>query len=136
MRTICLSLVMATLVLAAEPSFQLVGSTSQLMISIIYPASNAIFYIHRGAPKDDKEWAAMQANALMMAEAGNLLMMGNRAKDQDNWIKDAKLLVEVGAAAFKAAQAKDADALDALSEQLNTACVTCHQDYRPRRQRK
>lgn len=136
MRTICLSLVMATLVWAAEPSFQLVGSTSQLMISIIYPASNAIFYIHRGAPKDDKEWAAMQANALMMAEAGNLLMMGNRAKDQDNWIKDAKLLVEVGAAAFKAAQAKDADALDALSEQLNTACVTCHQDYRPRRQRK
>ena len=136
MRTICLSLVMATLVLAAEPSFQLVGSTSQLMISIIYPASNAIFYIHRGAPKDDKEWAAMQANALMMAEAGNLLMMGNRAKDQDNWMKDAKLLVEVGAAAFKAAQAKDADALDALSEQLNTACVTCHQDYRPRRQRK
>jgi len=135
-RTICLSLVMATLVWAAEPSFQLVGSTSQLMISIIYPASNAIFYIHRGAPKDDKEWAAMQANALMMAEAGNLLMMGNRAKDQDNWIKDAKLLVEVGAAAFKAAQAKDADALDALSEQLNTACVTCHQDYRPRRQRK
>jgi hypothetical protein len=135
-RTICLSLVMATLVLAAEPSFQLVGSTSQLMISIIYPASNAIFYIHRGAPKDDKEWAAMQANALMMAEAGNLLMMGNRVKDQDNWIKDAKLLVEAGAAAFKAAQAKDADALDALSEQLNTACVTCHQDYRPRRQRK
>ena len=136
MRTICLSLVMATLVLAAEPSFQLVGSTSQLMISIIYPASNAIFYIHRGAPKDDKEWSAMQANALMMAEAGNLLMMGNRAKDQDNWIKDAKLLVEVGAAAFKAAQAKDAGALDALSDQLNTACVTCHQDYRPRRQRK
>jgi cytochrome c556 len=135
-RTICLSLVMTTLVWSAEPSFQLVGSTSQLMISIIYPASNAIFYIHRGAPKDDKEWAAMQANALMMAEAGNLLMMGNRAKDQDNWIKDAKLLVEVGAAAFKAAQAKDADALDALSEQLNTACVTCHQDYRPRRQRK
>ena len=78
----------------------------------------------------------MQANALMMAEAGNLLMMGSRAKDQDNWMKDAKLLVEVGAAAFKAAQAKDADALDALSEQLNTACVTCHQDYRPRRQRK
>jgi cytochrome c556 len=135
-RTICLSLVMATLVLAAEPSFQLVGSTSQLMISIIYPASNAIFYIHRGAPKDDKEWAAMQANALMMAEPGNLLMMGNRAKDQDNWIKDAKLLVEAGAAAFKAAQAKDVGALDALSDQLNTACVTCHQDYRPRRQRK
>jgi hypothetical protein len=135
-RTIYLSLVMATLALAAEPYFQLVGSTSQLMISIIYPASNAIFYIHRGAPKDDKEWAAMQANALMMAEAGNLLMLGSRAKDQDNWIKDAKLLVEVGAAAFKAAQAKDAGALDALSDQLNTACVTCHQDYRPRRQRK
>ena len=67
----------------------------------------------------------------MLAESGNLLMVGSRARDQGNWIKDAKLLVDVGAAAYKAARAKDMDAILALNEQLYTACVTCHQDYRP-----
>ncbi|PYS05718.1 MAG: hypothetical protein DMG12_06560, partial [Acidobacteria bacterium] len=57
-------------------------------------------------------------------------------RDQGNWIKDAKLLVDVGAAAYKAARAKDMDGILALNEQLNTACVTCHQDYRPNYRRR
>ena len=43
----------------------------------------------------------------------------------------SKLLIDVGAAAYKAAQAKDLNAVLALNEQLNTACVTCHEQYRP-----
>ena len=30
-----------------------VGSMSQLMINILYPTSNAIFYVFRAAPKDE-----------------------------------------------------------------------------------
>jgi cytochrome c556 len=37
----------------------------------------------------------------------------------------------VGIAAFRAAKAKDVDALAALNDQLNAACVTCHAHYRP-----
>ena len=58
-------------------------------------------------------------------------MMDKRARDQGDWIKDAKMLVDVGAAAYKAAQAKNLDAIVALNDQLYTACVTCHQQYRP-----
>ena len=47
-----------------------------------------------------------------LAESGNLLMMRGRARDQGEWMKDAKALVDVGAAAYKAAKAKDANALD------------------------
>ena len=101
------------------------------MINIVYPTSNAIFYVARGAPKNQQEWDQMANSALTLAESGNLLMMPSRSRDNDKWITDAKLLVDVGAAAYKAAQAKDADALMALSDQLNTACVQCHQDYRP-----
>lgn len=116
---------------AQAPVFHPVGTVDQIMIGITYPASNAIFYITRNPPKEEKEWTALQNQALMMAESGNLLMMASRARDQDDWIKDSEMLVSVGAAAFKAAQAKDMDALVALSDQLNTACVTCHQQYRP-----
>jgi hypothetical protein len=111
--------------------FQRVGSMSQLMVDIIYPTSDSVFYIGRQPPKTEKEWNDFRGQALMLAEAGNLLMMEGRARDQDNWMKDSKMLVDVGAAAFKAAQAKNVDAILALNDQLYAACVTCHQEYRP-----
>ena len=111
--------------------YQPVGNMSQLMINILYPTSNAIFYIERNAPKTDSEWSMVQDQALMLAESGNLLLMPGRARDQAGWVKDAKLLIDVGNAAFKAAKAKDMPAILALNDQLNTACVTCHEDYRP-----
>ena len=76
---------------AQAPSFQPVGTVSQLMINIIYPTSDAIFYIERTPPKTDAEWNAVRNQALMLAESGNLLMMPSRARDQGDWIKDSKI---------------------------------------------
>lgn len=104
---------------------------SQLMIDIIYPASDAVFYIDRQRPSTEKEWNDFRAQTLMLAESGNLLMMEGRARDQGDWMKDAKMLVDVGSAAFKAAQAKDVEAILALNDQLYAACVTCYEQYGP-----
>src|SRR6266498_5573325 len=133
MRTLGLMLVLLTAgaSLAQQPTFQVVGTMSQLMIDIIFPTSDDIFYIGRTPPSNDREWAAIERSALMLAESGNLLMMPGRARDQGDWIKDSKMLVDVGAAAYKAALAKDMDAIVALNQQLNDACVVCHQQYRP-----
>lgn len=115
---------------AQAPTFENVGSMSQLMIHIIYPASDALFYIEREPPKTDVQWNAIRMQALMVAESGNLLMMPGRARD-DEWVKDAKLMVDAGAAAYKAALAKNMDSIVALSDQLTASCTTCHFKYRP-----
>jgi cytochrome c553 len=130
MRILALFFMAALAVAQAPSSFQPVGNMSQLMIDMIYPASDAIFYVERAAPQNDREWGALRATALTLAESGNLLMMDRRARDQGDWIKDAKMLVDAGAAAYKAAQAKNLDAIVALNNQLYTACVTCHEQYR------
>lgn len=122
---------LATAASAQEAPFQQVGTTSQLMIDIIYPSSDALFYIERAPPRNDVEWNVVRSQALMLAESGNLLIMKGRARDQSNWIRDSKMLVNVGAAAYKAATAKDVAAIQALNDQLYAACVTCHQQYRP-----
>jgi cytochrome c556 len=49
----------------------------------------------------------------------------------DKWNVDAKLLLDVGRKAYVASVAKDWKAIEALNDELNTACVTCHQDFRP-----
>ena len=130
MRILALFFMAALAVAQAPSSFQPVGNMSQLMIDMIYPASDAIFYVERATPQNDREWSALRATALTLAESGNLLMMDRRARDQGDWIKDAKMLVDAGAAAYKAAQAKNLDAIVALNQQLYSACVTCHEQYR------
>jgi hypothetical protein len=116
---------------AQAPSAKAVGTMSELMIDVIYPTSNAVFYIFREPPKNAVEWDQFKTQALTLAESANLLMMPSRARDQDKWMADAKLLWDVGTAAYRAAQAKNLEAIVALNDQLNTACVQCHMDYRP-----
>jgi hypothetical protein len=115
---------------AGAISFSAVGNVSQLMVDIIYPTSDALFYIERDPPKNDHDWNVIRGTALTLAESGNLLLMGSRARDQDRWVKDTKLLIDAGTAAFRAAQKKDIHAILDLNEQLSASCTTCHRHYR------
>ena len=115
---------------AAIPKPTRVATMSELMVKIIYPTSDAVFYITTRTPKDEIAWNDLQAKTLMLAESGNLLLLPIYARDQDRWMKDAKLMLDAGTAAFKAAKAKDLPALEALNDQLYESCVTCHQHYR------
>ena len=117
---------------AQEPSIEPVGTISELMVDIIYPKSDEIFYITTEPPTNDYEWNRLRGSALTLAESGNLLMMEGRSIDQDDWMKNAKLLVDVGTAAFEAAEAHDLDAIVALSAALESSCRTCHEQYHPR----
>lgn len=108
-----------------------VGSMSELMIRLIYPTSDAVFYITTRTPTSEAEWGELQNKTLTLAESANLLMMPGRARDQQQWMTDARLMLEVGQAAFRAARAKNVSALEALSDQLYESCVQCHQHYRP-----
>lgn len=111
--------------------FQPVGTMRELMIDIIYPTSDAIFYVDREPLKTQHDWDVLKTNALTLAESGNLLLMDGRARDQKNWVLESKMLIDLGAKAYKAAQDKNLDAIRGLNDALNAACVTCHYQYRP-----
>jgi hypothetical protein len=107
-----------------------VGTMSDLMIKMIYPTSDAIFYIETRTPKTDAEWGELQAMTLTLAESANLLMMPGRARDQERWMADAKLMLDAGMAAYAAAKKKDVAALVELNDAVYQSCVVCHQHYR------
>jgi hypothetical protein len=104
---------------------------SELMVHLIYPTSDAIFYILTRTPTTTAEWGALEGQALMLAESANLLMMPSRARGRDQWIQDAKLMLDVGEAALKAAQDRDVEALSELNDPLYVSCLTCHEHFRP-----
>jgi hypothetical protein len=126
--------ILGTFAFAQVPTefFPATATMKQLMLDLIHPASNDILLlIYRGGPKDERDWAAVRRSAVTLAESGNLLLQRGRARDQGDWMKDAKLLADAGAAAYKAAQAKDAKALAALAAPLDASCTACHKQYRP-----
>ena len=131
----CLGVVLIagiTFAQAQQEQIQPVGTMMEFMYSMVHPASNEILLtVNRGGPQNDKEWAAVQRSGVQLAESGNLLMMRGRARDQGEWLKDAKLLVDAGAAVYKAAKEKNVAALAATTTQIDASCVTCHKQYRP-----
>jgi hypothetical protein len=122
-----------------QPAFKPVASVKQLMEGTVHPASEVVFEavgtvisasgVEEIAPKNDEEWEDVQNNALMLAECGNLLMMGDRAKDKGDWMKMSQALIDAGAIAAKAAAAKNADALFQAGGQVYEACAQCHTRY-------
>ena len=102
MRTVGLLLLIATAAMAQAPVAEApaakpIGTVDDLMLGVIWPNSDEVFYISRGAPKTDEEWRLFQGKMLMLAESANLLMMPGRAKDQTGWMANAKRLQDAGA---------------------------------------
>lgn len=134
MKAIALSVALAgALAQAAStpPPMRNVGSMSDLMVKIIYPTSDALFYIESRTPSTEAEWNTLEGQALMLTESANLLMMPGRARDQKQWMADAKLMLDAGAAALKAVKTKNVEGVSAVSDQLLESCTTCHKHYRP-----
>jgi hypothetical protein len=125
-----IALLLVTQAAAQSPPFKPVATISEIMVAITLPYSDALLYIERNPPNNDREWEMLQLQALMLAESGNLLMMKDRAKNQGEWMKDARLLVDAGVAAVKATRARDIQAVLALNDQIVSSCITCHTKFR------
>lgn len=114
-----------------RPPTRTIGTMSDLMVKIIYPTSDALFYIESRTPKTDSEWTALEGQALMLAESANLLMLPGRARDRQQWMVDARLMLDVGADAVAAVRKRDVEGIAALSDRLMESCTQCHKNYRP-----
>ena len=128
--------VISTGVRTQEHTITAVATVKQLCEGMITASSDAIFNVGRDVPSNDEAWLSVHNSALMLAESGNLLMMEGRSIEDEDWMKHAKQLVDVGTAAFEAAGAHDLDAIIALNAELESSCRTCHEQYHPRYRRR
>jgi cytochrome c556 len=126
---------------AAGPAEALkpVASVRQIMRGVVDPAATIVFNAvsttvtasgtEEKAPATPEEWEKVANSAAALAEAGNLLLIGSRAVDRDEWSTWSRLLSESGAVALKAAEARDAAGVFASGEAIYEACNSCHAKY-------
>jgi hypothetical protein len=106
------------------------------------------------APKTDEDWAKVRHGAITLIEAANLLMIPGRhvarpheksetpgvelepaemevliQKDPAAWRMRAKALHDAGLDVLKAIDAKDAQKVFELGENIELACEGCHKQY-------
>jgi hypothetical protein len=123
----------------AAPAMTPVATVLQIMNGIVQPSALAVYnsvgtYITAEGTKDvepqtDQEWAALGASAAALVESGNLLLLGNRAIDEGDWVKMTRAFMDASQAALRAADAKDKEGILSAGSTLNETCDTCHAKY-------
>jgi len=121
------------------PPFKLLVDVKQLMVSIVDPAADVLWDsvgtvisaegVDEWYPKTDEEWAAVRNSAIVLMESGNLLMIGDRARDQTAWMQMSRQMIDAGAKALEAAESRDPEAVFAVGETVYFACDRCHGLY-------
>jgi hypothetical protein len=148
--------------MAATP----VGSLKDVMKGIVEPSANVLWDavsvnvgaagVQENKPTTEEQWAMLQHNALMLAEAGNLLKMTRPVARPDQpdepakpdapeltppeiqqkiehdralWNKYADALQEKAVTAMRATADHNTDALLDVGAEIDTACENCHLEY-------
>ncbi len=141
---LCLLLLLAFgLVLGCAPAddeerFREIAGSRLLMISVLDPAADLIWDAVRTEmtlegvfdfePQNEEEWAVVRNHAVVLAESGNLLMIGSRRRPGtwDAWSRD---LIAAGEAAMRAAEAQDSEKLFEIGGEIYRSCAGCHAEY-------
>ncbi|MEM1245820.1 MAG: hypothetical protein AAGK22_05585 [Acidobacteriota bacterium] len=127
------------LVSCADTPFRETVGTRLLMASVFDPTADRIWNAVRTEmtlegttefrPETDEEWNAVRNAAVTLAESGNLLMIGSRVRDQNDWIAWSRDLISAGEMAMRAAEAQDPERLFEVGAEIYRACDGCHSQY-------
>ena len=110
--------------------------------------------VHETVPKTDEEWNKVRNGVITLIEASNLLMVPGRAmarpgeksvapgvelepaemeelvkKDIPGWQMRAKALHDISVEVLKVVDARDAQKLFDIGEDIDKACENCHRQY-------
>ena len=105
-------------------------------------------------PETEEDWLRLERRAIMLVEAGNLLLIDGRrianegsvselpgidlepdqiavlvAENRDTWMRLARELHDAGVVMLDAVRARDVDALLEGGVRLDVACESCHSRF-------
>jgi cytochrome c553 len=121
------------------PPYRPVVDVRELMAAVLEPAADA--YWDAVGSIDDKngttnirpqtpgDWETVRRSAVVVAEAGNLLMMPTRARDDGDWMTFSRAMIDAATGAIAAAAAKNPEAVFDAGAQVYDTCTQCHAKY-------
>lgn len=146
------------------PEFQPTASVEDIMRSMVDPSADAMWDavvttvtdagVEEVRPQTEEDWLALERGAIMLVEAGNLLLIDGRriaregavselpgvdlepdeiavrvANNRDAWMRLARELHDAGVVMLDAVRARDVDGLLDGGDRLDVACENCHSRF-------
>ena len=138
-------LAMATVLGACQPPppppppFKAAATTAELMRAVVDPSADVLWAsvgsvvttegVEDFFPRTEEEWIKIENAAITLMESGNLLMLGERAQDQEEWMTRSLALVDAGQLGLDAARSRNPDQIFKIGGDVFAACDNCHQLY-------
>lgn len=123
----------------SESPLRPVANVAELMSMILDPAADAVWDSsgtiitaegrHDWEPETEEDWAVVANGAMTIIEGANLLMIGDRARDQEGWMQLSQDMSDAAMLVHEAAAARDAELVFELGETLYRSCDRCHNLY-------
>ncbi len=123
----------------AGPPIDTSHSVADLMSGMIDPAADVLWDAvgtvlddegeHYWEPETEEDWIAVRAAAMTIQESANLLMLGDRPRDEDGWMRYSQEMSAAAATIREAAEARDSDRVFDLGESVYNTCNGCHSIY-------
>lgn len=145
-------------------TFQPTATVEDLMRLLIDPAADAMWDavvvrstlagLDEQRPETDDDWLALERDAIVLIEAGNLLLIEDRpvaapdsvselpgvdlepadiaariAANRDAWQRSARELHDVGVVMLEAVRTRSVDALLEGGDRLDATCENCHSRF-------
>ena len=146
MRTTCGLLLTGALLITgcapeapAGPPLDMRHTTRDLMAGMIDASADALWdavgtiWDENGEthwePETEEDWLAVTGAAMTLIESGNLLMLGNRPRDDEQWMVFSQEMIDAAAVALEAARAQDPEAIFDSGEVVYNSCNNCHNIY-------
>lgn len=116
---------------AFTPRFEAVADTRLLMEGMLNTNYRSLGKLLKNKPADRETWVFARGQAILIAEAGNLLLLRPpKGTGRDPWMKLSMEMRSRAVVVATATASKDhAKSLRALAD-LKASCVSCHQTFR------
>lgn len=85
-----------------------------------------------GGPQTDDDWKHAREHISILGETTQLLLMGNRVKE-DPWTPGAQKVIDGSKQGTAAAKAKDGDAFREAMGSVGAGCRSCHKVYKKKK---
>jgi cytochrome c556 len=114
----------------ADEKYQPIATIRQFMSGAVKPGSAEIKALLEGTgPADAKVWKSLGTHGALLAEVGQLLVLGDRAKDEV-WTTAATKLSDAAKKVSEAAEKEDLEACREAASAIAQACGPCHKAHK------
>ena len=113
----------------ADAALPVESDMHEFMEYVFQPTYKRLKTAMASKPANNQDWKGIKADSLILAEAGNLMLIRKPEEDAADWSKHSIQVRDFGGQMYRAAKAKDYQLAKKHYESMISNCNACHHQF-------